>query len=51
MYLHSTPFYVNKKNAKQYSDHFACILTFKGIPTKKDNLKVSKPKTVKWNTN
>ena len=38
-YKYHTPYYVNISNKKSYTDHFACILTFKGIPMKKKNVK------------
>ena len=43
-----SPFFVNDKFEKKYSDHLACILSFKNIPLKSKT--VSIPKEIKWNT-
>ena len=49
--LNFTPFYVDNTGASHYPDHYACVITFKGIPIKTQDTKRLKLKEIKWNTN
>ena len=44
-----SPFFVNNKFEKKFSDHLSCILSFKNLPAKSN--KVGIPKETRWNTN
>ena len=45
-----TPFKAERDGSLNFTDHYACLLTFKGIPLKATKLKIGAPRAIKWNT-
>ena len=45
-----TPYRVINKSSLRFTDHYAMVIIFEGIPLKKDN-NISRKRPVIWNTN